>query len=118
MASSVEPRSGLNYGWTLGENSWHTGMDANLLSIGRFGFHLSIKDRDLATPPGSPVTGDSYIVAATPTGAWVGHTNKIAIWSGSAWIFGTPRIGWMTYIEDEEKISMYKAAGWSVGVAI
>ena len=42
MASSTEPRSGLNYGWSLGESGWNTGMDANLLSLGRFAYHLSI----------------------------------------------------------------------------
>lgn len=31
MAASTEPRSGLFYGWSLGENGWNTGMDANLL---------------------------------------------------------------------------------------
>lgn len=118
MASSTEPRSGIKYGWTLGENNWNTDMDANLLHLGRFATHLSVKDRNLATPPGSPVTGDTYIVAATPTGAWVAHTGHVAIWSGSAWIFGIPRIGWLAYIEDEEKLSVYKAAGWSVGIAI
>lgn len=118
MAASTEPRSGLNYGWSLGENGWNTGMDANLLSIGRFAYHLSVKDRDLATPPGSPAAGDTYIVAASPTGAWAGQAGKVAIWSGSAWVFGTPRIGWVAYIEDEQRLSAYKAAGWSVGVAI
>jgi len=92
-------------------------MDANLLKIGRFGFHLSVKDRDLATPPGSPVAGDTYIVAGSPTGAWVGHVNDVAVWSGLAWVFATPRMGWFCYIEDEQKISVFKAA-WSAGVAI
>lgn len=118
MASSTEPRSGLNYGWALGESGWNTGMDANLLSIGRFAYHLSVKDRNLAAPPESPTTGDTYIVAASPTGAWSGHAGEVAVWSGTAWVFGTPRVGWVAYIEDEEVLSAYKAAGWSVGVAI
>ena len=28
--SSTDPNLGLNYGWTLGESGWDTGMDANL----------------------------------------------------------------------------------------
>lgn len=118
MAASTEPRSGLNYGWSLGENGWNTGMDANLLSIGRFAYHLSVKDRDLATPPGSPAAGDTYIAAASSTGAWAGKDGQIAVWSGSAWIFGVPRIGWVAYVEDEEKLTAYKAGGWSAGIAI
>jgi len=118
MASKTENRSGLVYGWDYGENGWNAGMDANLLRIGRFGFHLSVKDRNLTAPPTTPTIGDTYIVAASPTGAWAGHTNEVAVWSGSAWVFGTPRIGWVAYIEDEEVLSVYKANGWSTGAAL
>ena len=118
MPAKTEPMSGLSYGWDFGESGWNTDMDANLLSIGRFAYHLSIKDRDLATPPGSPTAGDTYIVAAAPTEAWAGQAGKVAVWSGSSWAFGTPRVGWVAYIEDEEVLSAYKAAGWSVGVAL
>lgn len=118
MAALTEIRSGLSYGWALGENNWHTGMDANLLHLGRFATHLSVKDRDLATPPGTPASGDTYIVAASPTGAWVGKAGSIAIWSGSAWVFGVPRVGWIAYVEDEQVLTAYKVAGWSAGIAI
>lgn len=103
MVASVEPRSGLNHTWDLGEDNWNTGMDENLLSLGRFAYHLSVKDKDLATPPVSPADGDSYIVAATATGDWVGQENNIAVWdnANTAWVFGTPRKGWMAYVEDE-----------------
>jgi len=118
MAASTETRSGLKYGWSLGESGWNAEMDANLLSIGRFAYHLSVKDRDLATPPASPALADTYIVAAAPTGAWAGHAGHVAVWSGSAWVFGVPRVGWVAYVEDEEKLIAYKASGWSAGVAI
>jgi hypothetical protein len=77
-----------------------------------------VKDRDLATPPGSPANGDRYIVAASGTGAWVGQDAKVAVWNGSAWVFYTPKVGWLAYIEDEQKITAYKVTGWSAGVAI
>lgn len=118
MPASTEPRSGLKHSWSLGESGWNTDMDNNLKSVGRFAYHLSIKDRNLATPPGSPASGDTYIVAASPTGAWVGHADKVAIWDGAAWVFGVPRIGWVAYIEDEEKLTAYKSGGWSAGIAI
>lgn len=118
MPASTEPRSGLYYGWSLGESGWNAQMNSNLKRIGRFGFHLSVKDRDLATPPASPVSGDAYIVAASPTGAWVGKETQVAVWDGAAWEFGVPRVGWIAYVEDEEKLIAYKASGWSAGVAI
>jgi hypothetical protein len=116
--ASTEPRSGLTYGWTLGENGWNVGMDANLLSIGRFGFHLSVKDRDLSDPPGSPVVGDTYIVAGTATGAWAGKETQVAVWDGTDWVFGVPRTGWVAYLEDEAKLSAFASGAWSAGVAL
>lgn len=42
------------------------------------------------TPPGSPSSGDAYLVKPTGTGAWAGHDNQVATWNGSAWTFATP----------------------------
>ena len=118
MAAQTEPRSGLKYGWALGESGWNNEMDANLKAIGRFAYHLSVKDRNLTAPPGSPASGDTYIVAASATGAWAGKDGQVALWDGAAWVFGVPRLGWLCYVEDEEKLSAYKAGGWSAGIAI
>lgn len=118
MAMKTEPRNGINYGWNLGESGWKDGMDANLIKIGHVGLHLSILDRHLDTPPGSPSDGDTYIPIATAVGDWVGEEGNIAIWNddASVWVFYIPRIGYMAYIEDEEKLYIYKASGWVVVV--
>jgi len=69
---------------------------------------VSVLDKDLATPPVSPTTGDRYIVAATPAGAWVGHTNDIAEWTGAAWSFTAPGTGAAALIQDE-----FELYGWN-----
>lgn len=114
MPAQTEPRSGLFWGWNLGESGWKPGMDANLLRLGRFGFHLSVKDRDLGTPPSSPAAGDTYIVAASATGDWTGKSNQVAVWDGTAWQYGVPRKGWTAYLEDEDIRVTYKGTGWSI----
>ena len=119
MAAQTEPRSGLKYGWILGEGGWNVGMDANLLFLGRAGVHLSVLDRDVADPTTlTPAEGDTYIVAASATGAWASHDGHVAVWDGAAWVFYTPRVGGVAYVEDEEKLTAYKATGWSAGIAI
>lgn len=122
MASTTGPRNGIQHSWGIGESGWNTGMDANLKFMDNFGSHLSVKDRDLATPPASPANGDTYIIAASPTGAWSARTaGDLAMWStqDSAWRFKTPRLGYQAYIEDEQKLSVFKTGtGWSAGVAI
>ncbi|BAO82903.1 hypothetical protein SMCB_0675 [Serpentinimonas maccroryi] len=115
--SSTDPNLGLDYGWTLGESGWDAGMDANLKRLGAL-VGLSVKDRDLTTPPTSPANGDRYIVPAAATGAWAGRASQVAVHIAGAWEFHTPRVGWLCYIEDEDRLSAFKPTGWSAGLAI
>ena len=74
-------------------------FDCPLLSPGRGALQVVYVggyafDRDLYIarqddPPGSPSSGDIYLVGATPTGAWVGKANNVATYNGSTWIFKT-----------------------------
>lgn len=52
-----------------------------------------------AAPPGSPSTGSRYLVTATATGAWSGHEEKIAQWSGTGWDFTVPNKGFTVHVE-------------------
>ena len=115
--ASTDPNLGLTYGWTLGESGWHTSMDANLKRLGAV-VGLSVKDRDLTTPPASPVDGDRYIIPAAATGVWAGKTNQMAVRVPSTWEYYTPKVGWLCYIDDEAVLSAYKTTGWSAGIAI
>lgn len=122
MPAQTEPRGGFNFGWNYGEFGWNTGTDANWLRLGRFGFHLSAKSRAVATPPASPAAGDTYIVPAGATDAWAGLEGRVVVWvpgtPAGAWANATPRLGWVAYVEDEEVLTAYKAAGWSAGISI
>ena len=118
MAASTEERSGLSYGWSLGENNWNTLMDSNLLQIGRLALGGGIIDRGLTAPPGSPSAGDAYIVAATATGDWASQEDDIAVYDGTDWVFYTAPDGFGVFILDEEVWSVFVAtSGWSDGVS-
>jgi len=73
---------------------------------------ISIVDRDLATPPASSSEGARYIVAASPIGAWTGHSNEIAAWQDGAWAFYAPRTGWLAWIEDEATPVAWNGTAW------
>lgn len=122
MPAKQETRSGLFYGWDLGEDNWASGMDANLLQIGRFAHHLSVKDRNLATPPALPADGDTYIIAASASGAWAGKSGHVAVWvagtPAGSWVFGAPCTGWVAFVEDENKLTAFYGGQWSAGVVI
>ncbi len=72
---------------------------------------LSVLDRSLAAPPSSPSDGDVYIVAASATGGWTGQANKIAAYF-SGWVFKTPQIGWLAYVQDEERFVLFDGSAW------
>lgn len=74
---------------------------------------LSVIDRDLATPPGSPALGDAYIVGGAPTGSWTGKTNQIAAYDGSGWIFFPPVEGWRAWVSDEDTLLVWSGAAWT-----
>src|SRR4051812_34325010 len=73
---------------------------------------LSVLDRDLATPPGSPSDGQRWIVAGSPTGAWSGHAGHIAAWQDGAWRFYVPRVGFLADVVDEAKLVTWSGSAW------
>lgn len=75
--------------------------------------HFIFKDRDLATPPGSPADGDCYLVAASPTGAWSGHAGDIAFRVNTAWAFIDAIEGFTAWINDENVFVGFDGSAWS-----
>ncbi len=73
----------------------------------------SVKDKDLTAPPGSPSTGDRYIVASVATGAWTGQEDDIAEWTGSVWAFTTPEGGSAVWVDDENEIYVFDGSSWN-----
>lgn len=65
------------------------------------------------TPPGSPVSGDTYIVGTSPTGIWATHANKIANFLSTAWIYITPKEGDIGHPIDEDIDYKYSGAVWA-----
>ena len=73
---------------------------------------LSVLDRDLTAPPGSPADGDRYIVGSGATGDWAGWDLNVALWTDGAWMRLPSRTGWRAWVEDEGLLLVYDGAGW------
>ncbi|MEM0907100.1 MAG: DUF2793 domain-containing protein, partial [Pseudomonadota bacterium] len=78
---------------------------------------LTVENRDRRSPPGSPTEGVRYIVAANPTGAWAGHPFEVAAYLDGAWVFFTPKEGWLAYSRDESAIVYYNGSNWEIFTA-
>jgi hypothetical protein len=64
-------------------------------------------------PPGSPVKGDRYLVAGSPTGAWATKAWYVATYTGSAWLFDQPAEGWAAWDEGANKYKMFNGTVWT-----
>jgi hypothetical protein len=71
-----------------------------------------VVDRDLATPPASPAEGATWIVGASPTGAWSGHAGHLAIRTDGVWTFLAPQPGWNVWVLDENCPLFWNGSAW------
>lgn len=76
-----------------------TGTVALLSDLATLGvnFHHKRVLSVLGTAPGSPTTGDRYMVAVGASGVWATHDNKLAEYDGAAWVYTTPVRGDVVY---------------------
>lgn len=73
---------------------------------------LSVLSKTTTAPPVSPTTGDRYIVPAGATGAWSGHTNKVAAYVDGAWKMFTSKAGWQAWCTGDNKLYVYSGTAW------
>lgn len=83
-------------------------------------------DMTTTAPPGSPSEGDSYIIAAAPTGAWAGRAYSFTVFTSGGWRFlpgndsnGTPIVmgadqeGLQIYNKDDATNYQWDGAAWN-----
>ena len=116
MPASNLPNLGLQGDTAPHEDGWDVADRANLRRLDAL-LYLTVKDKDLATPPGSPADGDRYIVGPVPTGAWATHAGVVTVWNAStvgghvaAWDFYIPKLGWRVWVEDEGDSYVYNGS--------
>lgn len=68
------------------------------------------------TPP-SHIKGLRVIVGSTPTGDFVGHTDKVAWSDGTAWQFDTPAYGWRVWVNALNNYYIYNGS-WVIDLVI
>lgn len=74
---------------------------------------LSVTDRNLTTPPGSPAEGDRHLVASGASGAWAGQAGRIAVYEAGLWAFYQPQPGWRAWVEAESALVVWNGAAWT-----
>jgi len=77
--------------------------------------HAAIEEGPLATPPGSPVPGQCWIVADGASGAWAGKADELACWTAGGWRFVTPVAGMLAWKKTDGVWLHWAESGWSDG---
>ncbi|MGH6893723.1 MAG: DUF2793 domain-containing protein, partial [Dongiaceae bacterium] len=79
---------------------------------------LSVIDKDLTTPPGSPVEGDTYIVAGGGTGPWIGWDKRVVRFIDGMWRSYLPGAGggagWLAWVMDEDAMYRFDGTAWAL----
>lgn len=65
------------------------------------------------TPPSQPNDGDIYALANNPTGGWLAHAGKLAIFQDGAWVFLTPKNGWQLFNLSDNSLKVYVSGSWT-----
>lgn len=105
---------GLNNNWDQASSGWKAGMDQNLLALDGL-VQPNVPTRRLTTPPTGVPAGTRYLIPATgATDVWAAHPNSYTVWSGQAWLFVPPVIGWSIYVVDENRWVTWIGVSWVV----
>jgi hypothetical protein len=76
----------------------------------------AVEEPPRAAPPDVPTSGNCYIVAASPTGAWVGHAHALAAYSTAGWRFIAPVEGLTVHVRSTGVNATYRNGGWAIGI--
>lgn len=68
-----------------------------------------------ATPPGSPVVGDCFIVGAGATGVWAGKSGSLALYGDGGWRFIAAREGLRVWVAGSGVDALYRGGAWEYG---
>jgi hypothetical protein len=77
--------------------------------------HAASETAPIAAPPSSPQPGQSWIVAAAPTGAWAGKAHHMAFWTDGGWRFSAPVPGMLVWIKPLALWVHWTGSAWSGG---
>lgn len=112
MTGTAGPRHGLVWGYLPGESGWGVGgFNPNFAKLDAL-VHLTVI-AVAATPPTTPANGDCYIVAASPTGAWVGHADDIAVYyTAGGWLYIDPAVGVRAFDRSADLYVRFDGIDW------
>lgn len=75
----------------------------------------AIEAAPMATPPGNPQLGQTWIVGAGATDAWAGQATRLAAWTAGGWRFLQPQPGTRAWNKSAGLWLYWDGSAWSDG---
>ncbi len=94
-----------------GQSQKHVTLNDALVAVDSLA-QLAVINRTQTAPPATFADGDSYLIAANPTGAFAGRAGQIAVADTGAWRFYVPQGGWRCYVVAEQLLLAFVGTGW------
>lgn len=76
---------------------------------------ITLQGAGIDTPPVAADDGEVYGIGTAPTGAWQGRAGDLAIWLNNGWVFVTPKVGWVAWLDDAGARAVFDGADWVAG---
>lgn len=89
QADELTIRMRLDVG-NVGDVTWDVDLTRKAKIDGQLRPDFRSVEDFLNDPPVAPVAGQTWVVGGAPTGAWAGHEDELAEWSGVGWTFVAP----------------------------
>jgi hypothetical protein len=78
--------------------------------------HLKVEG-EMDAPPSNPADGEAWIVGASPTGEWAGHSGNIALRQSTNWLFAVPVSGMTAFDSATQQTARYDGQ-WQRAAAV
>jgi len=111
---TTTPRLGITQ-WEDGQAMPETTGNEAVRYLEAFAARVAV-DKDRTAPAGTESDGDVFIVPASPTGAWAGKADNVAILISTAWVFVAPFAGLTFFVQDEAVNYRYSGSAWAAVV--
>lgn len=93
--------------WLLLSSMAGSGGGSSSVTASSSTFRAPVISATTTTPPGSPTSGDRYLVPLGGTGAWTSKDYNEAVWGGASWAF-TPAVeGWQWWDKTANVMVVY-----------
>lgn len=85
-------------------------MNYRVATIDNWEWQKPVLDKDLTSPPLSPLKGNRYLIYGVGSGPWIGQNGNITEYNGSSWFFINKYPGMVVFIIDENKLYIYSTS--------